>query len=449
MSVQPAEELGDWGSGSPPTNARPLTRTALAFSPDGAELVFVGHRDGVQQLYLRSIEQYEARPLPGTEGAVNPGYSPDGEWLGFWSDGQIKKIPATGGSPVTICAVPSRPFGVTWTSDDTLIYAAWTGGLLEVPSAGGSPKVLTAVDAELGEFSHRLPAMLPGGRAVLFTVTHSVSGWDTSKIVVMSLETGERKVLVDGGADARYVSSGHLVYVRMGTLMAVPFDIERLEVVGDPVAIIDGIAQAVDATYRPNDTGMAQFRVSNSGTMAYVPGGIFPETRRSLVWVDRDGAIEPLDAPLRSYWSPRLSPNGSRITVYTYSNTLPQVWIYDVGRSTLSLLTPNGQSQAPKWTHYGTRVVYSSSTSGLISNLVWMMADGSDSPEYLMEGEDEVWAGSWSPDGQTLAYFTSHPETGWDLWLLPLEGEREPRPFLRTVSNEHLPSFSPDGNWLA
>ncbi len=177
--VRPAEELGDWGSGPPTARARPLTRTALAFSPDGTQLVFVGRRDDVQQLYIRSIDQYEARSLPETEVAMLPFFSPDEEWVGFFAERQLKKVPITGGSALTLCDLPApyrTPFGATWTQDETVIYAGFNGGLMEVSAAGGSPKTLTTVDTDRGEFSHRFPQALPERRAVLFTIKNFILG---------------------------------------------------------------------------------------------------------------------------------------------------------------------------------------------------------------------------------------------------------------------------------
>ena len=343
MSIGPAVELGGVNLGG-----RSLTRTAMAFSPDGESLVYAARREGVAQLYVRRMDQYEARPLPGTEGAVNPFFSPEGEWVGFWANGQLKKIPFAGGSPVSLTAASAAPMGATWTEDDTIVYDASTGGgmvgggLLEVSAMGGDPKALTTLDTENGEISHRLPSMLPERRAVLFTVKKiSPGGWDSAKIVVVSLETGESNLLIDGGADARYLPTGHLVYASMGKLMAVAFDIEKLEVTGQPTVILDGVAQAVNSADVDADTGAAQFRVSTSGALAYLPGGIFPEERRHLVWVDRMGGVEPLDAPPRSYWSPRLSPDGRRIALHAYTNMLAQIWLYDALRNTLTLVTPD------------------------------------------------------------------------------------------------------------
>ena len=360
---------------------------------------------------------------------------------------------------MTVCALSVPPWGATWTEDGTIIFAARTGGggFLQVPSTGGSPSPLTTLDSGRGEATHRLPASLPGRRAVLFTVRRGRL-WDTSEIVVASLDTGERKVIVEEGADARYVSTGHLVYAHMGTLMAVPFDIERLQVTGDAVALIDGVEQAVHGSLANLDSGAAQFSVAPSGTLAYVPGGVFPQDRRHLVWVDRTGGVERLDVPARPYWWPRLSPDGDRIALYDRSNFVAEVVIHDVRRGALTLLTPGGQSQYPVWTSDGAHVVYSEgdnmgimglSPIGMIrGNLYWAPVDGSGAAERLLESEGLSVPGGLSPDGRTLIYMASHPDTGADIWVLSMDGEREPRPLLQGPSNEFEPSFLPmESGW--
>ena len=446
MSIEPAEQLG-----VEPTQRLGLgeisgpSRTAMAFAPDGKTLVFVGRRDGLQALYARTLDQYEARPLSGTEGAVNPFFSPDGTWIGFWANGQIKKVPAVGGPATTICDVAKPIFGATWTLKDTILYANFEGGLFEAPSAGGTPRAFTTL--EEGEAGHRLPSMLPGGRGVLFTVREFLmpGHWETAKVVVVSPETGARKLLVEGGADARYVPTGHLVYADMGTLMGVRFDLDKLEVTGDPAALIDGIAQAANHASVDYDSGAAQFHVSSSGTLAYVPGGIFPETKRKLVWVDRQGRIDALEAPPRSYWAPRISPDGNRIAFHAYTNMFAQVWIYDIGRGALTVLTPDDPSGGAFWTPDGSRVAYGS--GGARRQLAWRAADMSVPEETLLEHDTAVWPGRWSPDGR-LPFAAGPIDRERDLWALELEGGPKSIPFLRTPADERQPAFSPDGKWL-
>ncbi len=344
---------------------------------------------------------------------------------------------------MTVSVLSAPPWGITWTEDDTIIYAGRrTGGLLRVPSTGGSSLHSTAGEVRGSIASRRVcrddePCCLPQKRARRLDGIRRKSSSRPST-------TGERKVLLEGGTDARYVSTGHLVYAHMGTLMAAPFDVEKLEVTGDPVALLDGVAQAVHGSINSLDTGAARFSVSPSGTLAYVPGGVFPEDRRRLVWVDRTGAVEALDAPASAYWSPRLSPDGHRIALYD-----AEALIYDVRRGALTPLTPGEQSSFPVWTPDGARVVYSQVSSGRARDPYWVPADGSGAPERVLEAEGTTVPGEWTPDGETLVYMASRPDSGSDIWVLSIDGEREPRPLLQGPSNEIEPSLSPDGSWLA
>src|SRR5262249_49338613 len=233
LDVQPAE--GFTGSR---VSTRP-SRTAIALSPDGRTIVFSGVRGTVTQLFKRRLDEVEATAMAGTEGAVGPFFSPDGQWIGFWADDKLKKAPAGGGPPVVICDAPAflGLFGASWGSDDTIVYSARGEGIARVSAGGGAPRSVTKVDSSKSEVGHILPHVLPDGKAMLYTVTAS-DNWEQTSIVAQSLQTGERRTLLQGGADARYVSSGHLLYMKAGTLMSVPFDAERLELTGSPVAIL-------------------------------------------------------------------------------------------------------------------------------------------------------------------------------------------------------------------
>ena len=227
-------------------------RHLVALSPDGTHLVYAAN----SQLYLRAMAELESTPIRGTEsGARSPFFSPDGQWVGFWQGGALKKVAISGGAPVTLCAA-GNPFGANWGADDTIVFGQGNEGLWQVPGTGGTKQHLITLDS--GEYGHG-PQILPGGKAVLFTVGRG-GIWDDAQIVVQDLETGERKVLINGGTDARYVPTGHLVYAREGTLLSMPFDLARLEVTGGPVPIVEGVMQT-DA----NQTGAAQFSFSRNG----------------------------------------------------------------------------------------------------------------------------------------------------------------------------------------
>ncbi len=401
-----------------------------------------------QQLYVRALDQPAATSIAGTEGASSPFFSPDGHWVGFWSGGALKKTSVGGsGPPTTICDTPVA-FGASWGSDDTIIFSrGLSQGLWRVSAAGGTAQAVATPDRTKGELKYLLPQILPGDRAILFTVTHSpLPTWDDTEIVAQSLATGERTVLVKGGADGRYLRSGHLLYVRRGTLMAVPFDLARLEVTGGAVALIADVMQAGNTPSEVSDSGAGQFSVSESGSLLYVPGGLFPDPERSLVWVDRTGAEQSLPLPTRPYLSPRLSPDGHRAVFWTQGDR--NVWVHDLVRGTLTRLTSEARNARAIWTPDGTRITYGSTTAGN-ENIFWKPADGSRPAERLTTSDNLQYSAVWSPDGQTLAFVEGRPETGNDVWVLPVQGDRQPRAIIQTRFNEAYPDFSPDGHWLA
>jgi eukaryotic-like serine/threonine-protein kinase len=423
----------------PPADHLALGLTpVLAMSPDGTRLVYVGNRGGSRQLYVRPLDRFEATPIPGTEGAETPFFSPDGQWVGFFADGKLKKVSLSGGVVMTLCSAPENR-GASWGPDDTIIFApSITLGLFRVSAAGGTPRPLTFLDRKKGDLFHRWPEILPGNRAALFTISTGGSS-DKARIGVLSLETGETTRLVEGGTYARYVPSGHLVYARAGELLAVPFDLKRLEVTGPPVTILKGVSMHPIA-------GAAQFSFSGDGSLAYVPGGS-KVGERTLVWVDRDGAPQPLPAPQRPYLFPRLSPDGQRLAV-SIQGANSGLWVYDLGRGTLSRLTESILPPRSNWTPDGKHVTFASAQSGAM-DLYWTPADGSGAVERLTTSENFQVPGSWSPDGQVLAFSEADPTTGWDIWMLRLQGDRKPRPFLQTPANESGPLFSPDGHSVA
>ena len=402
------------------------------------------------QLYLRRLDQLEATPITGTEGAANPFFSPNGDSIGFYAQGALKRVPLAGGAAVTISNV-DLVYGASWGSTGQIVFATQMGGLWRVPaSGGGKPELVTK--PQPGEISHRLPQLLPDGQTVLFTSTKtSFPSWDDTRIVAQSLATGQQKVLIEGGADARYVKTGHLIYMRRGTLMAVPFDVDRLEVTGDAVGLLADVMQAANIQPVQIDSGAGQFAVSESGALAYLSGGVYPQDRWSLVWVDRTGKTEPLNIPRGSYLAPRLSPDGKRVVF----NTTTGNWdlaIYDVVRGLVTRLPMDDDQSIGVWTPDSSSVVFSSGFSGT-SKLFIRSADGNGAPEPLltMTGEGNtlvsryVAANAWTPDGASLVFWSSRG----GLWLLPRQGKSEPRLLFNDSIDALEAEFSPDGRFLA
>ena len=423
-------------------------RPAVALSPDGTRLIYVANRGGRRQLYLREMDRLEATPIPGTEGAHSPFFSPDGQSLGFVSGYKLMKVSVSGGAPQILARVPPVTRGVSWGPDDTIIFnRALDNGLSRISAIGEtlpdepfSPgQELTPIpDHTKEEYSHRWPQFLPGGKAVLFTIDTGGS-FDEARIGVLSLETGTVDVVLDGGTNARYSPTGHIVFSRAGALLAVPFDLERLERTGDPVTVVEGILM--------EPGGAAHFTFSNDGSLAYVSGGMLV-TDRKLVWVNRQGEVEPLPAEAREYISPSLAPDGQQVAVIIREGSNYDVWISEVVRGTLTPLTSHpGEDITPIWTPDGKLVTFASEMSGSTPTVSWRPADASGPQEVLVEREMRgTIPTSWSPDGQTLAFTDL---SGPDIWMLPLEGEEKPWAFLKTEAEETGAKFSPDGRWIA
>ena len=410
----------------------------IALAPDGSRLVFVASHEGNTLLYVRSMDSFEATPLSGTEGAESPFFSPDGQAVGFFAEGKIKKVSISGGAP-TVIATAAAVRGGSWAADGTIVFAhSITGGLFRVSADGGTVKPLTVLDRKNNEFSHRWPEILPGGKAALFTIWTGGS-FDSARIGLVSLATGDKRVLIEGGYYARYVQPGYLVYTRASELLAVPFDLDQLEVRGRPVSILKGVMTNLSF-------GTAEFSFSNDGTLAYVPGGS-QVGDRTLAWVDRKGVRQSLPAAPGSYFAPRISPDGKRVAISLLGNN-QGMWVYDLDRGTLTRLTSGGVIPFPVWTHDGSQLTFSGSLDDRL-NIYKMNADGSGTAERLTTSENAQWPGSWSPPGEVLAFTEAAPETGYDLLTINLHGDRQPRVFLQSSSNEYGPNFSPDGHWLA
>ena len=432
----------------------------LALSPDGMFLAYVATSGGTQQLYLRGLDSLEAKPVPGTEGGFNPFFSPDSQWLGFFAGAKLKKVSVSGGAAVVL-ADASAGRGASWNSQGTVIFAPnVVGAIQQVSDAGGVAEPLTRFDK--GEFSHRWPQFLPDGKAILFAGGPGYGNWTAAQVAAQSSSRGRRKLL-EGGTIPAYAASGHLIYAQAGTLMAVPFDPQRMELTGKAVPVAEDVVQSPL-------TGAAQYSISPSGSLAYVGGGVQVAQRR-LVWVSRNGTEQQLTAPPRSYQQPQLSPDGRRLAVNIYEQDA-DVWQYDFNRDALTRFTFAGTANLiPVWTPDGKRIAFSSNREGPFS-IFWQLADGGGGSERLNSSEYYQNPQSFSPDGQLLAFIEQSPSTGLDIWVLrlgdPSTGSGQAlstssgqvpsassgrvgkaEPFLRTPFNETTPRFSPDGRWLA
>jgi serine/threonine-protein kinase len=422
-----------------------LNHPVLAISPDSQTVVFAAGHGGTLQLFLRSMQQTDATPIPGTQGGRNPFFSPNGEWVGFFADGGLKKVSMRGGNPVLLCqAIPDDTRGGSW-GDNGWIYfvPSFTGGILRVPEGGGKPEAVTAVDEKKGERTHRWPEVLPGSKGLIFT-NGSIKSPDyyfDAQIVVKSMTTGQVKVLVDGGTNARYLRSGHLIYATVSGLVASPFDLGKLEITGPPIPMPEQVSASTD-------TGAMHYAISDAGVLAYVQGELV-NSERGLQWVDMNGKVEPLDAPKRNYYEPVLSPDGKRIAVTIPATRNDDIWVLDIARNTLTRLTfgPAG-AFSPLWSPDGKRLVYSSEREGK-AGLFWKPADGSGPEERLVATPSQPTPDSFSPDGKLLTFTEIDANRQGDIRVLPLNGDRQPRDFLASPFHEYGSSISPDGRWIA
>ena len=398
----------------------------VTLSSDGRQLAFVGRSDRGRQLYLQRLEQdFAASPIPGTEGATFPFFSPNGQWLGFFAGGELRRVSVSGGTPLTICNAAGLPYGATWGPDDSVVFAVLESGLRTVSATGGEPRALTELAVSTGDAGHVVPHFLPDGSGVLFTQL----GPAEPNVALWSRDTEEWSVVIEAGSGARWMPSGHLVYGRRDTLLVAPFDRARGNVTGPPVPVVDSVYMSTFS--------VPYFTVSDTGTLIYVPA----HTDDALVWVDRDGVPTPATDEREPYEHPRVSPDGRLIAVDFGPADSRQIWILDAVRGTRTPLTSEGTNFLPLWTRDGSRVVFSSLRTGRW-DMFWRRADGSGEAEVLLETPYPQVPGSFSPSG-ILAYYEIQPETGHDLWTLEPGGD--PQPFLITPFDEAQPSFSPDG----
>lgn len=412
----------------------------LAISGDGTDVVFLARRSGASQLYLRRTNRLESLPLKGTDDADQPFFSPDGQWIGFFAGGKLKKVSILGGEPVTLCDAPIGRGG-TWTPDDSIIFSPnSSSGLTRVSAAGGPPQPFTRLDSSKGERSHRWPQVLPGGKAVVYTLGDTSGLAFESVVAVATLKTGDVKILPIRGAYARYLGGGYLLFERREGLFAVPFDLETMTVSGSPFPVLQVLASPV--------SGAAAFAVSDTGSLVYVPAGA---TIGNLVWVDRKGALEALGAPARDYFQRlQLSPDGKRVVTVIQEGGWRDIWVYDITRRALTKLTfGEGDNASPTWSPDGQRIAFSRYKDGKFTMMA-KSADGSGSEETLLSAQSlTAIPGSWSPDGKVIAYWELSRNGKWEIWVLPLEGNRKPQPFLATQFDQTFAAFSPDGKHLA
>jgi eukaryotic-like serine/threonine-protein kinase len=439
---------------SPGDQLTNTTSQGIAVSPDGTQVVYVSNN----QLYVRSMADGVAQPIAGTQGALPPGspvFSPDGKWIAYSSgmNRAINKIAVSGGAPIVVLPIPVSVGRMTWDANGIVFIQAGTG-VVRVPPSGGEPEVL--VKANENELLYG-PQVLPGGEWVLFTrlaratpAPAAIEAWDNAQIVVQAQKAGERKTILSAASDARFLPSGHLVYAVQGTVFAVPFDPQRLVATGGPVPVIEGVRRTTTETA----SAVTQFHVSDTGTLAYIPGSSAASAARlSIGLFDRTGGFEPFQIQPGPYSTPRMSPDGRRIAFATDDGKAAAIWVYEVsGASAMRRLTFTGQgrSRYPIWSSDSQRVAFQSDREGDLG-IFWQRADGDGAAERLTRAE----AGrahipeTWSPDGAHLL-FSELSSLVAGVQVLSLK-DRTVTGFDAESSSAAVPGpvFSPDGRWVA
>ena len=425
----------------------------LAISEDGRlQVAVVLDSSGTSHLLLRSSEEISPRILADTEDARGPFFSPDGQWIGFFSNTSLVKIPVAGGPPVQLAAVglPGQHRGGTWSRDGYIYFAPNVNvGLSKVSENGGAVVEVTAIDTPRDERTHRWPQALPDGGALLFTMDTFASSefYDDARIEALDLATGERRVVVEGASQARFLSGergGHLIFARGGSLYAVGFDPGSLTVRGAPRLVAQGVATDVSS-------GAVQFAVSSSGAAIWAPGAL--EALFQLYRVDRKGAEEPVPIPPAPYNEAELSPDGKLVALVGGQGGAADLWVADLERGTQSRLTIGESVINPVWTPDSTRIAYTarlSDASGRRWQIAWKPADGARDAEVLVDSAQGVHPCGFTPDGKALLYsLTKENPVGADIYMLPLAGDRQPVLVLGSAFNKREARVSPDGRWLA
>jgi serine/threonine-protein kinase len=411
-----------------PLRSAPLgiERPALALSPDGSVLVYVASSGSTTRLFKQSLGSFDLEPIPGTEGAYNPFFSPDGLWIGFFRGNELMRISITGRSPVSICPV-TNSYGACWTTDNRIIFSQNEGDhLCVVPASGGDPEIISSTK---GSFTW--PSMLPGGKMVVLSDGRSL-------IKTVSIETGEEKTILKRGMNPVYMPGGYLLFVLESSLCAVSFDPARLEVTGSIVPVIEMIRIG------KGSRGSGQYAISRNGSIAYLPGRT--GVKSHLVWLDRDGGSEKLGFPPERYGTFQLSPDDKRLAVQIVQGLKSNVWIYELDRETRARLTFNGYNSQPIWSPDGERITFSSSRRGK-REIYEKAADFTGAAACLAAAEYPIIPYTWSPDGRTLV-FSGHVPTG-DLFYLSAEKSSEFNSLTTTDFNEWGAAFSPDGKFVA
>jgi Tol biopolymer transport system component/DNA-binding winged helix-turn-helix (wHTH) protein len=437
--------------GQRPQEARPTTRFTIALpddtaidplrgsvavSSDGTRMVYVALHGGRPRLFLRTIDRDAPEVIDGSDGAADPFFSPDGNWIGFFASGSLKKLRVNGGTAVTLCAARAGA-GASWAPDGTIVFGGGPGGgLARVSADGGEPVLLAAPAGGSREVTYGWPDVLPDGSGVIYTAV-SLAG---SRIALYDTRAGTSRPLLAPGAFGRYSPTGHLVFERRGRLEAASFSLRDQRVTGLPRPILRGLSTSDAAHAGP------RFAISRTGALIYVPGTSADVDDR-LHWLDVRGHLEPVPVPAAPLGSVDVTPDLKQLAMAVETDAGVDLWIGDLQRGAVSRLSNDGGSASPAWRPDGLEIAFAYSKAGPF-NLFVRPAHSDAAPKLLLESEWNQFPTSWSPDGRRLAFTEFHPLTGADIWTLDLV-TRERRQVVRTLFDESHARFSPDGQWIA
>ncbi len=410
-------------------------------SRDGTKVVYevAGGPRGLY-LALRQMDQFEGKPIPGGDDAEYPVFSPDGQWIAY-SRSKIRKIPIGGGAPIVLCD-GNLANGGDWGLDDTIVFSG-PQGLMRVSANGGTPQPLTTIDKTKGETAHVRPQFLPGGKQLLFTVTFKPN--DRPQFAVLNLENGQYRIIAPGGDNGRYAASGHLTFVRTGSLFVVPFDLARLTVVGAEVPVIESVSDL-------GPPGTGDYAFSENGLLIYSEG--LATQGSTLTWIDRKGSEQAIPGQSPHRWGTgRLSPDGLRVANGIHDEKGIDIWIMDLQRGTANRLTFEGQSDFPVWSPNGREVVYAHTTTDGKFGLYSVPVDGSAAPRLVLPTGQDAVPTSFTPDGKTLLYHQVDASGGRSQIFVFTPGvdaaSRMPRLLRQSVASDRDAAVSPDGRWVA
>ena len=417
----------------------------VVISPDGKNVVYEGIQNSATMLFLRTMDKFEAIPIQGTEGGHSPFFSYDGKWIGFQTNGGLKKVSVFGGVPVTLAQMDAF-FGASWAPDDTIYFAGTTSSresncpLLKVSANGGEAKIVAQPTDSSGLVRYCFPDILPGGKALLFTrLRLDNRNPDEGIIEALDLVTGKSHKILEGGVLARYSSTGHIIAAWSGGLFAVPFNLTKLEVTGPTVPVLDGVYM--------NKGIIPNCSFSNDGTLIYVSGEKGFQ-RKQMVLLNHNGESQHIYNQIEDFRQLDYSPKASKIIVSIGRENSNQLWIVESNRQTISQFTFEGSNDYPIWTPDGKNITFNSDRNG--KKNIYLKALKNQPPAVqLTTGDNKQFPTSWSPDGKALAFCEDHPDSNLDIWMFKFDKDTTAQPFIATKFREHQAKFSPDGKWVA